>query len=164
MEYMKGGSLLTRFDQGALTLREALNITRQIASGLDFAAEKGYAHCDIKPENILFREDGSPCILDFGIARESTGCIATHSGITLGTGAYLSPEHAQSGRYPCDGQRDLYGLGIMLHEMLNGYRPFEFRHLESRDAFQYYAFAHVNSPPPPLPNRFAPLQRVMDQL
>lgn len=164
MEYMKGGSLHTRLHEGSLTLREALNITRQIAAGLDFAAEKGYVHCDIKPANILFREDGSPCILDFGIARESTGSIATHSGITLGTGAYMSPEQAHPGRYPCDGRSDLYSLGIVLYEMLTGYRPFEFRHLEPRDAFQHYAFAHVNSPPPPLPDRFAPFQRVMDQL
>lgn len=164
MEYMKGGSLRTRLDGGSLTLREALNVTRQIAAGLDFAAEKGYVHCDIKPANILFREDGSPCILDFGIARESTGSNATHTGITLGTGAYMSPEQAQPGRYPCDGRSDLYSLGIVLYEMLTGYRPFEFRHLEPRDAFQHYAFAHVNSPPPPLPDRFAPFQQVMDQL
>lgn len=164
MEYMKGGSLAQRLQDHSLTLRDAINITRQIAAGLDFAAEKGYVHCDIKPENILFREDGSPCILDFGIARESAASTVSPTGITVGTGAYMSPEQAQPGRYPCDGRSDLYSLGIVLYELLTGYRPFEFRHLEPQQAFQHYVFAHVNSPPPPLPDRFAPFQWIMDQL
>lgn len=165
MEFMKGGDLTNRLRTKRITIREALDITRQVASGLDFAGEKGYVHRDIKPDNILFREDGSPCILDFGIAKESSSSTTISSqGIAIGTGAYMSPEQAQPAGRQLDPRSDLYSLGVVLYEMLADARPFDYRHFDAMQAFQLYIFAHVNSPVPPLPGHLAPFQPVIDQL
>ncbi len=165
MEYIKGGDLLHRLDNCRVTVKDVIEITKQLASGLDFASEKGYVHRDIKPDNILFREDGSPCILDFGIAKDSASNTTISSqGLAIGTGAYMSPEQAQPQGRSIDGRSDLYSLGAVLYQMLVGTRPFEFRHQEPAQVFQLYLFAHVNSPPPALPEPFTPFQPIMDQL
>ena len=69
MEYLEGGSLKDRIKCGALDPDEALKITRQVASALQHAHDEGYVHRDIKPDNIMFRKDGTLVITDFGIAR-----------------------------------------------------------------------------------------------
>lgn len=165
MEYIKGGDLTHRLNHVRITVRDAIDIARQIASGLDFAGEKGYVHRDIKPENILFRENGSPCILDFGIAKDSsTNTTISSQGLAIGTGAYMSPEQAQPGGRNLDTRSDLYSLGVLLYEMLQGSRPFEYRHMEAIQAFQLYIYAHLNSPPPPLSVHFSAFQPIIDKL
>lgn len=165
MEYLKGGDLSYRLKHVRITVRDTLEIVRQVASGLDFAAEKGYVHRDIKPGNILFREDGSPCILDFGIAKDSSA-DTTYSGrgLPIGTGAYMSPEQAQPGAGQIDGRSDLYSLGIVLYEMLVGVRPFEFQQYDSMQAFHMHLFAHVHTSPPALPEQLSVFQPLMDKL
>lgn len=165
MEYLRGGNLTHRIGRGQMRLKEAMHITRQIALGLDFAHEKGYVHRDIKPDNILFREDGSPCILDFGIAKDISS-HTTHSsqGVPIGTGAYMSPEQAQPGHLSLDGRSDLYSLGIVLYQMLVGHRPFEFRSQDGVSSFLTYLYAHIHTPAPPLPQALSAFQPIIDKL
>ncbi len=165
MELLKGGDLTGRLRSIAISVGDAIEIIQQIASGLDFAGEKGYVHRDIKPDNILFREDGSPCILDFGIAKASSD-TTTHSiqGLPLGTGAYMSPEQAQPAGRAVDQRSDLYSLGILFYQMLAGTRPFEYTNIEPEQAFQLYIYAHIHSEPPPLPSEYAVFQPVIDRL
>ena len=103
---------------------EALAIANQVAAALFYAHGRGFIHRDIKPDNIMFRRDGTPVILDFGIARvlESTTQL-TRSGMSMGTPRYMSPEQLNAKR--ADGRSDIYSLGVVLYEMLSGAPPFK---------------------------------------
>ena len=125
MPHVAGESLrhkLTRERQ--LGLEEALTITRQAASALDYAHRQGVIHRDIKPENILLHE-GEAVVADFGIAlavRQAGGQRLTESGLSLGTPQYMSPEQATGDR-ELDARSDVYSLGAVLYEMLAGEPP-----------------------------------------
>lgn len=126
MPFVVGESLrdrLTREKQ--LPLDEALRITCEVASALDYAHRQNVVHRDIKPENILL-QDGHAMVADFGIARAigsaSEGSL-TATGMTLGTPQYMSPEQS-TGEQALDGRSDLYSLASVLHEMLAGEPPF----------------------------------------
>ncbi|MGB7212423.1 MAG: protein kinase [Gemmatimonadales bacterium] len=125
LPYVRGESLrdrLTREKQ--LGLDEALTITKQVASALDYAHRQGVIHRDIKPENILLQE-GEAMLADFGIAlavREAGGNRLTESGTSLGTPQYMSPEQATGDRQ-LDARSDLYSLAAVLYEMLAGDPP-----------------------------------------
>jgi len=125
MPNMEGASLRERIDaERQLPLPDALRLTLEVASALDYAHRNGVIHRDIKPENILLHE-GAAMVADFGIgkaASASEGAI-TQTGIALGTPAYMSPEQA-SGEGDVDGRSDLYSLGCVLYEMLTGEPPF----------------------------------------
>lgn len=124
MPNMEGRSLRERLDaERQLPLDEALKITREVASALDYAHRQGVIHRDIKPENILLHE-GAAMVADFGIGKavSSEGSI-TRTGMSLGTPAYMSPEQA-SGESRIDGRSDLYSLGCVLYEMLAGEAAF----------------------------------------
>jgi serine/threonine-protein kinase len=102
-----------------------LQITREVASALDYAHEQGVVHRDIKPENILLSA-GKAVVADFGIARavdEAGGEQLTATGMSVGTPAYMSPEQA-AGEKEIDSRTDLYALGCVLCEMLTGEPPF----------------------------------------
>jgi serine/threonine-protein kinase len=126
MPYVSGESLrdrLTREKQ--LPVKDALQITREVALALDFAHRQGVVHRDIKPENILL-QDGLALVADFGVARAivaAAGERLTTTGIAVGTPAYMSPEQA-AGSGDIDGRSDLYSLGCVLYEMLAGQPPF----------------------------------------
>jgi serine/threonine-protein kinase len=125
MPNMEGQSLRERLDQERqLSLDEALRITREVASALDYAHRHGVVHRDIKPENILLHE-GSALVADFGIGKAASAAEAniTQTGIAIGTPAYMSPEQA-SAEHDVDGRSDLYSLGCVLYEMLTGEQPF----------------------------------------
>jgi eukaryotic-like serine/threonine-protein kinase len=124
MPRMEGRSLRDRLDaEGQLPLDEALRITREVASALDYAHRHQVVHRDVKPENILLHE-GAALVADFGIGKalSADGSI-TQTGMTVGTPAYMSPEQA-SGDQSVDGRSDLYSLGCVLYEMLAGEPPF----------------------------------------
>lgn len=114
-------------NEGALSVNEALRITREIANGLQYAHDQGVIHRDIKPANILLRR-GHPLIADFGIAKAFAGAYAedltiTQTGISLGTPAYMSPEQAFT-QGVVDQRVDVYSLGCLLFELLTAQLPF----------------------------------------
>ena len=123
--YVRGGSLRDRLTaQGQLRLDDALRLTTQIASALDYAHRQGVIHRDIKPENILFQEDMA-MLADFGIAlalRQAGGQRLTETGLSLGTPQYMSPEQA-TGDKTLDARSDVYSLAAVLYEMLAGDPP-----------------------------------------
>jgi serine/threonine protein kinase/tetratricopeptide (TPR) repeat protein len=124
MPNMEGRSLRDRLDsERQLPLEEALRITQEVASALDYAHRNHVVHRDIKPENILLHE-GSAVVADFGIGKALSGNGSiTQTGMVVGTPVYMSPEQA-SGETEVDGRSDLYSLGCVLYEMLAGEPPF----------------------------------------
>ena len=93
MELLPGGDLRKRIVEGVCSQRMALDVCLAISSALDLAHRKGFVHRDIKPQNILFREDGTPVLTDFGIARAiDVGTSLTLTGMFVGTPSYMSPE------------------------------------------------------------------------
>jgi len=123
MRHMAGGSLADKLHGGPLPLAEAGRILQRIAPAIDKAHRQGIIHRDLKPENILFDEEGHPYIADFGIAKlTERHTNLTGSGV-IGTPVYMSPEQFDSDQ-PLDHRSDLYGLGIIIFEMLSGVLPF----------------------------------------
>ena len=129
-------------DQGALSPEIVRSVLAQAALALGVAHEAGVVHRDVKPANILVREDGLVKLTDFGIARAIDTIGHTRVGEMLGTPNYISPEQAVG--QTATGASDLYALGVVAHEMLTGQRPFD------RGTPIATAMCHVNEPPPPL--------------
>ena len=126
MPYVPGETLrdrLTRDQQ--LPVGEAIAITTQVASAIDYAHAQGVVHRDIKPENILL-SSGHAIVADFGIARAigiAGGGQLTATGTAIGTPAHMSPEQS-AGESNIDGRSDVYSLASMLYELLAGEPPF----------------------------------------
>jgi serine/threonine protein kinase/uncharacterized cupredoxin-like copper-binding protein len=134
MEYIEGGSLRTLLQQSGgaapLALPLGIDLVQQAANGLAFAHSRGMIHRDIKPDNLLLGAAGAGHaytvkIADFGLARLVEGGVATRSGVTMGSPAYMSPEQCEG--VELDGRSDLYSLGIVLYEVTTGYLPFEIK-------------------------------------
>jgi hypothetical protein len=125
LPFVRGESLRSKLDrERQLGLEEALTITKQVASALDYAHRQGLVHRDIKPENILIQE-GEAMLTDFGIAlavKEAGGNRLTQTGLSLGTPQYMSPEQATGDR-GIDARSDVYSLASVLYEMLAGEPP-----------------------------------------
>jgi serine/threonine protein kinase len=156
MEHMPGGDLATWIKRG-LEEDEVLSIVGDIASALHFAHEKGFVHRDVKPDNVMFREDNSAVLTDFGIARkQSAENQMTVAGQILGTPKYMSPEQLQ-GR-ELDGRSDLYSLGIMFYEMLCKQAPYQ------DEDFMALAMLHIQAPIPKLPAKFAKFQKFFERM
>ncbi len=127
MPFVEGESLRDRINrEKILPIEDALRITQEVASALDFAHRKQIVHRDIKPENILLQE-GHAVVADFGIARAvnsmNTTAALTQTGVSLGTPTYMSPEQAFAEK-DIDGRSDEYSLACVLYEMLTGQPPF----------------------------------------
>ena len=156
MEYLAGGPLLNK-DGEPREVPFALRVIREIAMALNYAHAKGFVHRDVKPDNILLRDDGSSALTDFGIARASDSAThMTRTGTVIGTPHYMSPEQAR-GR-PLDGRADLYSLGIVLHELLTGRVPYH------ADDSLAVGIMHITQPIPILPERLQALQPLLGRM
>lgn len=141
MELIDGLTLKQYMQQrGALSWREALHFSTQIAKALEHAHSRGIVHRDIKPHNIMILKDGSVKVADFGIARLNSS-QNTLTREALGSVHYISPEQAKGAQV--DARSDLYSLGVVMYEMLTGKPPYDG---ESPVAI---AIQHINSTPTP---------------
>jgi serine/threonine protein kinase/Tol biopolymer transport system component len=126
MPFIEGETLRARLSrEKQLPVDDAVRLTREVASALEFAHKRGIVHRDIKPENILL-QDGQALVADFGIAlavQQAGGSRMTQTGMSLGTPAYMSPEQAM-GEREIGARSDVYALGAMTYEMLTGEPPF----------------------------------------
>lgn len=125
MEYVAGVSLEDKLvQQGPLALKEILRIGLQTADGLAAAHRQGLVHRDVKPANILLENGvGRVKITDFGLARAADDASLTHSGVIVGTPAYMSPEQARG--EAVDHRSDLFSLGSVLYALSAGQSPFQ---------------------------------------
>lgn len=140
-----------------LTPLEAFKIIRQVAVALDFAHREGVIHRDIKPDNILFRKDGTPVLADFGIARAlDSSARLTTTGMIIGTPHYMSPEQCKG--EPIDGLSDIYSLGIVLYEILTGDVPYR------ADSAAGVLLKHVQAPIPMLPLELSRYQTIITRV
>jgi len=156
MEYLEGGDLRARIKSG-ITSKEALKILATIGEALEIAHKKGVIHRDVKPGNILFREDGTPVLCDYGIAKDfERDTDVTVDGTVIGTPDYLAPEQARI--EAIDGRTDIYALGIIYYEMLTGSKPYE------AGSPVEIVFKHLNEPIPRLPEAFAAYQPLLDKM
>ena len=122
MEYIEGETLRKRLERGPLQFDEALEVILQIAKALARVHELGIVHRDVKPANIMITRDGTPKIVDFGLAKLTGRSILTKAGSTVGTLAYMSPEQIRG--MPVDKRTDIWALGAVLYELLSGKQPF----------------------------------------
>src|SRR5690349_9534634 len=156
MRLLTGGDLRGRIKQG-LSATEALAILRELADAFAHAHARGFVHRDVKPENIMFDEQGFPVLTDFGIAKALDAATSmTRTGMTMGTPRYLSPE--QAGGKGVDARADLYSLGVVLYEMLTGRPPYD-----AEDSMAVI-FKHVTEPVPTLPPDFVRIQPLLEKL
>jgi len=156
MEYFPCGDLRDRL-RNPLSVEESLYYLRTLAEALRVIHVFGILHRDLKPGNVMLREDNSPVLIDFGLARRSLEDAGTTGvGQVLGSPYYISPEQAQGHRV--DARTDLYSLGVMFYEMLTGQRPYL-----GRTAIAVMA-QHAHSPVPVLPQALAAQQALLERL
>jgi eukaryotic-like serine/threonine-protein kinase len=123
MELLQGQELRTILgSRTPIPVEQALEITAQVADGLQYAHDRQVIHRDIKPANIMVCDDGLVKITDFGIARMRNNAVKTQTGMILGSPKYMSPEQVAGRR--ADTRSDLFSLGVVLYEMLTGTSPF----------------------------------------
>jgi len=123
MEYLEGQSLRDILQmQGALPLKETIEIALQLCDALAYAHSRGVVHRDVKPDNVHILPGGIVKLTDFGIARITAEPSITSQGQVFGTPSYMSPEQVAS--HTVDHRTDLFSLGITLYEMLSGRKPF----------------------------------------
>jgi len=156
MEFFDGGDLNKRLAGKAVPPEEALRIFRELMFALGDIHEQGILHRDLKPQNLMFRADGSLAIVDFGIAKHIDSIDQTNKGEILGTPRYMSPEQVQ-GR-ALDLRTDIYSAGVLLYQMVLG------SHLFEGETAVEVALHHLNTPPPALPARLERYQRLFDKL
>lgn len=156
MEYFRHGDLRTRMREG-VEVREALRLAVAIAKALHAIHAAGVLHRDLKPGNIMRRDDGTLALIDFGLAKDAALAMEiTDHGTIFGTPHYMSPEqgHAE----PIDVRSDLYSLGVILYEMLVGEKPY------TADNPMAIIYKHRKDPVPRLPVARAMLQPLVDGL
>jgi hypothetical protein len=131
-------------------IETACRLVAQVADALEHAHGSGVIHRDVKPSNILVRENGAPVLTHFGRAREEGLPALTLTGEFAGTPCYVSPEQAMERGAPVDHRTDVFSLGVTLYELLTLRRPFEGR--TTREVL-----AKIVAKEPPNPRRFNPL-------
>ena len=158
MELVRGLTLRQVMQaEGPLTPRAALDIIDPVLQALGAAHSAGLIHRDVKPENVILREDGTVKVADFGLARAiAAGTSTDQTGVLLGTVAYLSPEQVERGI--ADARSDVYAAGLLLFEMLAGSKAF------IGDSPIHVAYQHVHSEVPMPSSRVNTVPAVLDRL
>jgi serine/threonine-protein kinase len=161
MKLLRGTALSRLLEQrGAISAAEIRQLLIQTAGALGYAHKHGIVHRDIKPDNIMFDEQGHAVVTDFGIAKAASGTRLTGTGMAIGTPHYMSPEQARA--QAMDGRSDVYSLGVVGYQCLSGKVPFD-----GEDAFSI-GYKHIMEelPVPPLETAesrrlFAVLRRML---
>ena len=152
MEYLPRGDLKARIQRGVRE-REALHYVAEIAAALKVVHAAGLVHRDLKPPNVMLRENDGVALIDFGLARSLDGStLNTQTGVLLGSPYYMSPEQALG--EALDARSDFYSLGVICYELLTGQKPYI--GTTAMEVLQQ----HVSAPAPVLPedlSRYAPL-------
>jgi DNA-binding NarL/FixJ family response regulator len=156
MEYLVRGDLKARMQAGLKEI-EALRYVEQIAAALRVVHNAGLLHRDLKPPNVMLRENDEVALIDFGLARALDGSTpSTRTGVLRGSPYYMSPEQAQGEQL--DVRSDFYSLGIIFYEMLTGRKPYT--GATAMEVLQQ----HVSSPLPPLPHSLARYEPLLQRL
>ncbi len=156
MEYLVRGDLKARLQLG-VTEVEALRYVEQIARALRVVHHAGLLHRDLKPPNVMLRDNDAVALIDFGLARALDGSTpSTRTGVLRGSPYYMSPEQALG--EPLDSRSDFYSLGIMFYEMLTGRKPY------TGGTAMEVLQQHVNAPLPRLPHSLGRYQPLLTQL
>lgn len=154
MEYLGGGTLRHQITAG-IREKYARIYLRKMASALSAIHQLGILHLDLKPSNVMFRDDGSLALIDFGLAKRMRLELAlTDRGDIFGTPYYMSPEQGHG--HETGPTSDIYSLGIIFYEMLTGKRPFE------SDSAMGIIYKHARAPVPLLPARVAHYQMLVN--
>jgi serine/threonine protein kinase len=155
MEYFPCGDLKMRLQQ-PITVRESLEFTLRICEALVVVHGAGLIHRDLKPPNVMLREDGSIVLIDFGIAKGAElGGRSTAVGVLRGSPYYMSPEQAQG--MTLDARSDLYSVGVILYELLSGAKPYT-----GTTAIEVMQ-QHVHGPRPRLPVELIDYEALLDR-
>ena len=155
MEYLSDGNTLDHKIKDGLSLQDGLTTVKQIAASLGYAHGKGIVHRDVKPDNIMYREDGTAVLTDFGIARAAAPSTKmTATGTVIGTPHYMSPEQGQG--QEVGAFSDIYSLGVVFYEILTGKVPYV------ADSSIAVLFKHISEPVPALQDELAIYQPIID--
>lgn len=156
MEYCGGGSLKRRIGAG-MDRYEAYRLMRDIAGALGVLHAAGILHRDLKPTNVLFRDDGSLALIDFGLAKQvALQAEVTGAGAIFGTPYYMSPEQGHG--EAVDVRGDIYSLGVIFYEMLTGSKPFD------GDTAMAVIVKHRQAPVPGLPTSLREFQPLIQRM
>ena len=154
MEYVQGGDLRQRLEL-PISEEEALDILAKVSRALNEAHKHGIVHRDVKPANILFRDNHTPLLTDFGIAKQvDNEKDLTSTGIFLGSPNYVSPEQADG--LKIDGRADIYSLGCIYYEMLTGHKPY------TSSSVIGIVIQHKQAPVPTLPDELKDYQPLLN--
>ena len=156
MPLVEGGSLADRLRAaGRFDEVFVADLAWQVADALHYAHSQGIVHRDVKPSNILLAANGRALLADFGVARAFDDPKLTQTGLAVGTPYYMAPEQA-AGERQIDGRADLYGLGVVLYQLVTGRIPFQ-------GSTPQVLHAHVYQPPP-APSSLATVSPQMETL
>jgi len=156
MEYFENGDMRRRLSE-PMTVGETLNYVEQIARALSAVHNIGVLHRDLKPGNVMLRNDGSLALIDFGVAKQlEAGTSITSAGTIFGTPYYMSPEQGHGEQV--DARSDLYSLGVMFYEMLMQKRPY------SSSTVMNVIYMHRNAPLPELASEYSWMEPTVHRL
>ncbi len=143
MEYVQGKTLAQVIaERGPLPVEQTVRYVTQVCGALAHAHQRGIVHRDIKPGNLMVTPEGVVKVMDFGIAKIAAITALTHSGQTMGTPRYMSPEMIKG--EPVDARGDIYSLGVVLYELLAGQAPFD------AESPWTVMRQHIETPPRPI--------------